>query len=90
MPAAADVPKRESNLVKIDTFSGKDDEDAVDWIQQFEAAAQANGWNEDRLVAIAAGHLRGAALDWYLEQKDLIEYFNNTTTADTTRASFTT
>jgi len=67
LPPAADAPKRENNLVKIETFSGKDDEDAVDWVQQFEAAAKANGWTEDRLVAIAAGHLRGAALDWYLD-----------------------
>ena len=92
LPAAADAPKRENNLVKIETFSGKDDEDAVDWVQQFEAAAQANGWNEDRLVAIAAGHLRGAALDWYLDQKGLIEHFNhaNDANADVKRSSFTT
>ena len=64
----------------------------MDWVQQFEAAAKANGWTEDRLVAIAAGHLRGAALDWYLDQKDLIERFNHAAdaNADVKRGSFTT
>jgi len=58
---------KEYNFVKIQTFSGEDDEDAMDWVRQFTIAAEANNWNPNRYTKIAGGYLQGAAADWYEE-----------------------
>lgn len=61
---AQQVAPRELNLVKITPFYGKDEEDPHEWIDQFEQAATANQWGNARLIAIAMGYMKGAALDW--------------------------
>ena len=64
MPAGAPAP-RELSLVKVSDFSGKDNEDPHEWAEQFEQAAAANRWaGNDRLIPIAMGYMKGAALDW--------------------------
>lgn len=55
---------RELSIVKVTDFSGKDNEDPYEWIDQFERAAEANQWGDGRLVAIAKGYFKGAAADW--------------------------
>ena len=58
------VAPRELSIVKINDFSGRNDEDPYEWIDQFERAAEANRWADARLVAIAKGYFKGAAADW--------------------------
>ena len=54
-----------SKIVEVPPFHGKDNEDPYEWCQLFEQAHAANGWPDARKVALAAGHLRDAARDWY-------------------------
>ena len=58
--------QRELTLVKVEPFHGKDEDDPHEWIELFNQAAAANRWPENRKVAIAAGLLRDAAHDWYV------------------------
>ena len=51
--------------MEVPPFHGKDDEDPYEWCQLFEQAYAANGWPNARKVALAVGHLRDAARDWY-------------------------
>ena len=55
-------------VIDIPLFHGNDDEDPDEWVQLFEQAHQANGWSngDARKIALAAGHFRDAARDWYL------------------------
>ncbi|CAB4416095.1 unnamed protein product [Rhizophagus irregularis] len=51
---AANLLGRESNIVKIEPFSGKKDEDPIEWLAIFEKAAATNGWTTSaRKLAIA-------------------------------------
>ncbi|CAG8735251.1 16016_t:CDS:1, partial [Funneliformis mosseae] len=43
----------------------KDSENAQEWIEMFLRVKEANGWPDNRRVAIAAGMLREEAADWY-------------------------
>ncbi|GBC26766.2 RNA-directed DNA polymerase homolog [Rhizophagus irregularis DAOM 181602=DAOM 197198] len=63
---AANLLSRGSNIAKIEPFSGKEDEDPIEWLAIFEKAAATNGWTTpERKLAVAASYLRGAASDWY-------------------------
>ncbi len=60
---------RSGKIVEVPTFSGREDEDPYEWITMFNQAFTTNGWregdNQERKIAIAAGHLKGVAQDWY-------------------------
>ncbi|HVI21398.1 MAG TPA: hypothetical protein VM660_05035, partial [Bacillus sp. (in: firmicutes)] len=60
---------RELSLIKVDTFSGKENEDPYEWMEMFENAAEANNWPINRLQSIAPGYFRDAARDWYVANK---------------------
>ena len=63
---------RELNLVKVDPFYGRENEDPYEWIESFKQAANANQWPMARWPDIALGYLREAARDWFItHQKDL-------------------
>jgi hypothetical protein len=56
----------EKSTIKVDYFSGAENEDPVEWLTAFERAAITNRWNDEaRKKALAEGHLRGAAADWF-------------------------
>src|SRR5688572_7415670 len=56
----------EKSTMKVDLFYGKDSDDPIDWLKNFERAATANKWDDaDRKVALASAHLRGTAADWF-------------------------
>jgi hypothetical protein len=59
----ADQP-RELNIVKVEPFYGREDEDPYEWLDKFNTAAVANRWPNDRRIPIAAGYLKEAALEW--------------------------
>ncbi|RGB23098.1 hypothetical protein C1646_775015, partial [Rhizophagus diaphanus] len=57
-----------------------------EWCQLFEAAFAANGWPDNRKVALATGFLKEAVRDWYKEDKANINHWhvnNNANNFDT-------
>ena len=56
----------ERNTIKVDTFSGKDSEDPIAWLKDFERAAEVNRWTtEARKCTVAGAYLKSNAADWY-------------------------
>ncbi|CAB4446911.1 unnamed protein product [Rhizophagus irregularis] len=75
-----------SKVVDVPFFYGRDDEDPYEWCQLFEAAFAANGWLDNRKIALAAGFLKEAARDWYEEDRGNINQWhvnNNANNFDT-------
>ena len=72
---------RSGKIVEAPTFSGREDEDPHEWITMFNQAFTTNGWregnNQERKIAIAAGHLKGAAQDQYQEDSNNIQKWHN-------------
>ncbi|GET04678.1 hypothetical protein RCL_jg8074.t1 [Rhizophagus clarus] len=60
---------RATKIVEVPPFYGNDTEDPNEWIDIFIQAHTTNGWADDRRVALAAGHLKEAAYDWYQNDK---------------------
>ncbi|PKK60933.1 hypothetical protein RhiirC2_792579 [Rhizophagus irregularis] len=58
-----------SKVVDVPFFYGRDDEDPYEWCRLFEAAFAANGWPDNRKIALAAGFLKEAARNWYEEDR---------------------
>ena len=54
---------RESNIVKIQPFRGESD-DPISWIEDFEAAANANSWSTARRLQVVPAYLKDAAAQW--------------------------
>ncbi|CAG8747670.1 8989_t:CDS:1, partial [Cetraspora pellucida] len=77
--AAKDIVKgkgsgsKETNYVKVRSFSGSDDEDPIEWFDDFERAAEANNWTDERKLKIASGYLKGLAAEWYKDNRSVIE-----------------
>ncbi len=61
------MPAREVNLVKIESFDGTGD--PIAWLEQFESAAIANGLTDGRKLAVAPAYLTGTALAWLQERQ---------------------
>jgi hypothetical protein len=59
---------KESNIVKIAPFHGEND-DPISWIEDFEAAANANGWTSARRLQVVPAYLKGAAAQWLQQRK---------------------
>jgi hypothetical protein len=68
----------ESNIVRVEPFHGRMDEDPVEWLAAFEKAADANGWPKRRRKVIAAGYLHGAAALWYDNEGSAIDRWEHT------------
>ncbi|GBC39113.2 retroviral-like aspartic protease 1 [Rhizophagus irregularis DAOM 181602=DAOM 197198] len=65
-----------SKVVDVPFFYGRDDEDPYEWCRLFEAAFAANGWPDNRKIALAAGFLKEAARDWYEEDRGNINQWH--------------
>ena len=58
--------RSEGHTIKIDPFHGNENEDPTEWLTAFERASITNRWTtEARKKAIAGGHMKGAAADWF-------------------------
>lgn len=57
-------------LVKPSKFAGTSQEDPREWFEDFEMAANANGWNAGRKRDAVGAYLKKGARDWYLEWND--------------------
>ncbi|CAG8767577.1 17466_t:CDS:2, partial [Rhizophagus irregularis] len=71
-----------SKVVDVPFFYGRDDEDPYEWCRLFEAAFAANGWPDNRKIALAAGFLKEAARDWYEEDRGNINQWHIDNNAD--------
>ena len=63
---------KELNIIKVEPFHGKEEEDPTEWVDMFEKAALANNWKDGRKVEIASGYLFRAVAYWYDDIKDTI------------------
>src|ERR1043166_1969688 len=58
------------NIIQIKRFSGENDEDPQEWLNEFTRGAVVNNWgNDDDLIKYVAAHLIGEAATWFEEQK---------------------
>ena len=56
--------RTEKNHIPIRKFKG-DNQDPVEWLQDFEVAARANGITDERKIQIVRGYLEGSAAAWF-------------------------
>uniref|UniRef100_U9SQI2 Retrotransposon gag domain-containing protein n=2 Tax=Rhizophagus irregularis TaxID=588596 RepID=U9SQI2_RHIID len=49
----------------LQTFSGENQQDPVAWLRDYNAAAEANGWNNVRKLQVVPAYLRSTAAEWY-------------------------
>ena len=81
-PDGLDIKKtgtdwKELFIVKVEPFYEKETEDPYEWLESFEQAALANQWTRNKQVEIAPGYLRDAAWDWYLSNRDKLNYWSD-------------
>lgn len=77
----------EKTTVKLESFSGAEEDDPLEWLENFDRTATVNRWNDaGRKVAIAGAHMKGAAADWFEGIKATIgnHYNQNNNNADNT------
>ncbi|CAG8794318.1 14195_t:CDS:2 [Gigaspora margarita] len=73
--AAKDIVKgnrsgpKETNQVKVRSFSENVDNNTIEWFDDFERAAEANNWLEERKLKIAVRYLKEIAAEWYKDNK---------------------
>src|ERR1043166_3840765 len=65
------------NFVTPTCFYGKDDEDPLDWLKNFNNAAIANDWDTKARLKIVRGFLKNQALNWYEDERENIEYWKD-------------
>ncbi len=58
------LQNRGSHVAHIPTFSGGN-QDPVTWLNEFNFAAAANGWNAARKIQVVPAYLKGGATVWY-------------------------
>src|ERR1044071_833489 len=58
-----------STIAKPTLFLGKPDEDAQEWIENFENIATANGWDNNKKLQIIPVYLLGIAKRWLDEAR---------------------
>ena len=60
---------REGTYAKLSEYHGKSEEDVMAWCEEVDRVATANNWKDARIHIIIAAYLRGAAADYYEEEK---------------------
>src|SRR6266511_354981 len=60
---------REGTLAKLSEYHAKSGEDVMAWCEEVDRVASANNWRDARIHTIVAAYLRGAAADYYEEEK---------------------
>jgi hypothetical protein len=70
-------PARALNIVRVSDYNGYENEDPYEWIEMAAKAADANNWNDARLLQVAASCLKGPAHQWYIEVTRAANPFTN-------------
>src|SRR6266498_1321509 len=60
---------KEGILAKLSEYHGKSEEDVMAWCEEVDRVVTANNWRDGRIHTIVAAYLRGAAADYYEEEK---------------------
>jgi len=76
---------REETYAKLSEYHGKSREDIMAWCEEVDRIAIANNWRDARIHTIVAAYLRGAAADYYEEEKTNINGWSEGNTANNLR-----
>src|SRR6266542_4251527 len=60
---------KEGTYARLSEYHGKSGEDVMAWCEEVDRVASANNWKDARVHTIVAAYLRGAAADYYEEQR---------------------
>src|SRR6266498_1209965 len=60
---------REGTYAKLSEYHGRSGEDVIAWCEEVDRVATSNNWRDARIHTIIAAYLRGAAADYYEEEK---------------------
>src|SRR6266545_211921 len=60
---------KEGTNARLSEYHGKSGEDVMAWCEEVDRVASANNWRDARVHTIIAAYLRGAAVDYYEEQR---------------------
>src|SRR6266542_606739 len=60
---------KEGTYARLSEYHGKSGEDVMVWCEEVDRVAVANNWRDARIHTIVAASLRGAAADYYEEQR---------------------
>ncbi|CAB4492491.1 unnamed protein product [Rhizophagus irregularis] len=58
------LQNRTHNVAQVPTFNGGN-QDPITWLNEFNATAMANGWNDTRKLQVVPTYLKGPAAVWY-------------------------
>lgn len=58
------LQNRNHNVAQVPTFNGGN-QDPITWLNEFNATATANGWNDARKLQVVPAYLKGPAAVWY-------------------------
>ena len=67
----------EYNYTTPRKFYGKDKEDPIDWLKEFNRAGTINNWSNQRKLAIIRIYLEEEAEYWFEEEEEIEEWKNN-------------
>src|SRR6266498_4111299 len=60
---------KEGTYARLSEYHGKSEEDVMAWYEEVDRVAVANNWRDARIHTIVTVYLRGAAADYYEEEK---------------------
>src|SRR6266498_3722736 len=60
---------KEGTHARLSEYHGKSGEDVMAWCEEVDRVAAANNWRDARIHTIVAAYLRGAAADYYEEER---------------------
>jgi len=60
---------KEGTYARLSEYHGKSGEDVMAWCEEVDRVAAANNWRDARIHTIVAAYLRGAAADYYEEER---------------------
>src|SRR6266498_4133244 len=60
---------KEGTFARLSEYHGKSGEDVMAWCEEVDRVAAANNWRDARIHTIVAAYLKGAAADYYEEEK---------------------
>src|SRR6266540_6725744 len=69
MIAWMQINAREGAYTKLSEYHGKSGEDVMAWYEEVDRVTTANNWRDAQIHTIVAAYLRGAAADYYEEQR---------------------
>ena len=60
---------RKGMYAKLSEYHGRSREDVIAWCEEVDRVATANNWRDRQIYIIVAAYLKGAAADYYEEER---------------------